>query len=70
MAMNKYQATGVSSGQEGITITDCAEGSALTAQSECSMTWTKHDVLCSYTSYCTVALVTNSMEKKKGFNLM
>ena len=30
--------------------------SLLTAQSECSRTWTKHDVLCSYTSYCTVAL--------------
>ena len=27
--------------------------SLLTAQSECSMTWTKHDA---YTSYCTVAL--------------
>ena len=32
----------------------------------------KHGVLCSYTSYCTVALekITNSMEKKKGFIVM
>ena len=38
--------------------------SLLTAQSECSMTWTKHNVLCSYTSYCTVAL---EIKKIKNF---
>ena len=59
MAMNratpKYQATGVSSGQE--------------APKTASLSPTvlrEHDVLCSYTSYCTVALeITNSMGKKK-----
>ena len=68
MAMNratpKYQATDVSSGQEAPKTASLSPTvlrvSALVYWSECSMTWTKHDVLCSYTSYCTVAL-----EKKK-----
>ena len=37
-----------------------------TAQSESSMTWTKHGVLCSYTSYCTVALEKKKKKKKKN----
>ena len=62
----KYQATGVSSGQEApktaslsLTVLRVLFIISLLT-SECSMTWTKLNVLCSYTSYCTVVL-----EKKK-----
>ena len=59
-ATPKYQATGVSSGQEAPQTASLSPTvlrvQHYRAKSECSMTWTKHDVLCSYTSYCMVAL--------------
>ena len=46
----------------------------LTAQSECSMTWTKHDVLYAPTSYCMVALekttTIDSVQPHSHFNVL
>ena len=39
--------------------------SSVSSDAESSMTWTKHGVLCSYTSYCTVAL--EKKKKKKNY---
>ena len=60
MAMNratpKYRATGVSSGQEAPKAASLSP-TVLRVHTDSSVRMlTKHGVLCSYTSYCTVAL--------------